>query len=435
MTTAIVHDFLTQRGGAERVVLHIAGLVEDPVIVTSTYAPNSTFPEFRRLPVWADRIVSDADAAKFRRRALSYAKSFREKDLSFADEVIISTSTFAHNVRAEDALVYWYTPPRFLYDPTAYFSNPVVAKSFGVAATPLRHRDRKAAVRAQPASRRLRPHGRAPAGGVRHRGRRALPPLRPIAIRWIGGRPPGLAERPRRLPSASLQAGGYRDSRRVPWPASRSRSSVGDRTRSACARSRRNSSTFAGSVSDDELIDAYDKHSMVLVPGIEDFGYIPLEAASRGRPVIATREGGPAETVIDGTTGVPGLRRRPGGMGRRHPPGERDGLECRRHAASRSCRSKPSTSTTVSSAVCGLTPTKIPVRQASAWRRPRELSRWAQSCRLATKSRNFFEGSTPSSANIRSQRPMTARTRLRLPASSEASPAGCNSAPRKGRHQ
>ncbi len=61
--------------------------------------------------------------------------------------------------------------------------------------------------------------------------------------------------------------------------------------------------TFIGTVSDDELLDAYDSHSVVLVPGIEDFGYIPLEAAARGRAVVAAREGGPAETVIEGDTG------------------------------------------------------------------------------------------------------------------------------------
>ena len=93
--------------------------------------------------------------------------------------------------------------------------------------------------------------------------------------------------------------------------------------------------TFAGSVTDDELIDAYDKHSMVLVPGIEDFGYIPLEAASRGRPVVAAREGGPAETVVDGTTGILVAGADPKTWADAHPPGERGGVERQCHAAIR----------------------------------------------------------------------------------------------------
>jgi glycosyltransferase involved in cell wall biosynthesis len=42
----------------------------------------------------------------------------------------------------------------------------------------------------------------------------------------------------------------------------------------------------------------------LLFPGEEDFGMAPLEANAAGRPVIAYRGGGAAETVIDGKTGV-----------------------------------------------------------------------------------------------------------------------------------
>jgi glycosyltransferase involved in cell wall biosynthesis len=303
MTVAIVHDFLTQRGGAERVVLHIAGLVEDPVIVTSTYAPTATFPEFLKLPVWADHIVSEADAAKFRRRAFSYGKTFREKDLSFADEVIISTSTAAHHVRAEDALVYWYTPPRFLYDPAAYFPNPVLAKSFELATTPFRRQDRKVA----------RAHRRNLAVSARTASRLhdaygieadvLYPPF--DSSRFAGavdahtGAPSALVVSrllPYKRVDIAIEACALAG---VPLTII-GRGPDEDRLRSMAP----GLVTFAGSVSDEELVDAYDKHSMVLVPGIEDFGYIPLEAASRGRPVVAAREGGPAETVIDGETGV-----------------------------------------------------------------------------------------------------------------------------------
>ncbi len=303
MTTAIVHDFLTQRGGAERVVLHIASLVQDPVIVTSTYAPGSTFPEFRRLPVWTDQIVSDADAPKFRRRAFSYGKSFQEKDLSFADEVIISTSTFAHHVRSEDALVYWYTPPRFLYDPSAYFSRRSVAKSFELATTPLRHRDRKAAVAhrrhlavsARTAKRLREAYGieaevlYPPFDSSRFAGSVDVHSGSPSALvvsRLLPYKRVDIAIRACALAGIPLTIIG--------------RGPDEERLRSIAPEL----VTFAGSVTDDELIDAYDKHSMVLVPGIEDFGYIPLEAASRGRPVVAAREGGPAETVVDGSTGI-----------------------------------------------------------------------------------------------------------------------------------
>src|SRR4029453_15078526 len=45
---------------------------------------------------------------------------------------------------------------------------------------------------------------------------------------------------------------------------------------------------------------------VVLYPtvGEEPFGLVPLEAMSSGRPIVASRSGGIAETVVDGETGL-----------------------------------------------------------------------------------------------------------------------------------
>ncbi|MEI6701288.1 MAG: glycosyltransferase family 4 protein, partial [Actinomycetota bacterium] len=48
---AIVHDYLTQRGGAERVVLELARTFPEASIHTSLYAPKATFPEFSALDI------------------------------------------------------------------------------------------------------------------------------------------------------------------------------------------------------------------------------------------------------------------------------------------------------------------------------------------------------------------------------------------------
>jgi len=42
----------------------------------------------------------------------------------------------------------------------------------------------------------------------------------------------------------------------------------------------------------------------LLFPGEEDFGMAPLEVAAAGRPTIAYRAGGAAETIVEGVTGV-----------------------------------------------------------------------------------------------------------------------------------
>jgi glycosyltransferase involved in cell wall biosynthesis len=68
---------------------------------------------------------------------------------------------------------------------------------------------------------------------------------------------------------------------------------------------------FSGWVSSDEIRAAYRQAGVVLLPGVEDFGIVPLEAQACGRPVVAVAEGGALETVIDGVTGalVPGRSR------------------------------------------------------------------------------------------------------------------------------
>jgi len=54
-----------------------------------------------------------------------------------------------------------------------------------------------------------------------------------------------------------------------------------------------------------DMPDLYRHADVVLYPtvGDEPFGLVPLEAMSSGRPIVASRSGGIAETVVDGETG------------------------------------------------------------------------------------------------------------------------------------
>ena len=48
----------------------------------------------------------------------------------------------------------------------------------------------------------------------------------------------------------------------------------------------------------------YQRCKALIFPGIEDFGIVPVEAMASGRPVIALRQGGAQETVVENETGI-----------------------------------------------------------------------------------------------------------------------------------
>jgi glycosyltransferase involved in cell wall biosynthesis len=61
---------------------------------------------------------------------------------------------------------------------------------------------------------------------------------------------------------------------------------------------------FTGRVSDKEAASLFAGARALLYPGIEDMGLVPIEANAAGCPVIAYRDGGAAETVKENVTGV-----------------------------------------------------------------------------------------------------------------------------------
>jgi glycosyltransferase involved in cell wall biosynthesis len=61
---------------------------------------------------------------------------------------------------------------------------------------------------------------------------------------------------------------------------------------------------FLGRLSDVDVRGLYRRAGVVLLPGEEDFGIVPLEAQACGCPVVALSRGGAIETVIPGTTGA-----------------------------------------------------------------------------------------------------------------------------------
>ena len=62
--------------------------------------------------------------------------------------------------------------------------------------------------------------------------------------------------------------------------------------------------TFHGTVDDAARNTIVGAARAAILPGEEDFGLVPLEAAAAGRPTIAYAAGGALETIVDGETGA-----------------------------------------------------------------------------------------------------------------------------------
>jgi glycosyltransferase involved in cell wall biosynthesis len=62
---------------------------------------------------------------------------------------------------------------------------------------------------------------------------------------------------------------------------------------------------FLGTVEEGRLFDLYSRCEGLIATAIdEDFGLTPVEAMASGKPVVATREGGYLESVVEGYTGI-----------------------------------------------------------------------------------------------------------------------------------
>jgi glycosyltransferase involved in cell wall biosynthesis len=300
---AIVHDYLSQRGGAERVVLRLASLFPEAPIYTSFYAPDSTFDEFRDRQIVTSKLQRSIDVDHFRNAALRFPEAFRQMDLAAFDKVIVSSSAFAHHVRHPRSLVYCYTPPRFLYEPAAYFEQRSLQAVAWAGLAPLRRSDRHAARRhadyvtiSRASAAKIRRCYGVDAPSI------IYPPLN------VGHLPTSVSPLPTKaralLVSRLLRYKHVDVAIAACAGAGIPLTVVGvgpDAER--LARHATAQVSFLGRLADAAMTELFASHSLVLSPGYEDFGYGPVEANYAGRPVVALGAGGALETVEDGVTG------------------------------------------------------------------------------------------------------------------------------------
>jgi glycosyltransferase involved in cell wall biosynthesis len=148
---ALAHDYLTQRGGAERVVLSLTRAFAGVPLHTSLYEPERTFPGFgavevRTLPINRIQLLRRHHRAALPLLAPSFSRLRIE-----ADVAVCSSSGWAHGAHVEGRkIVYCHTPARWLYQSDRYLRGRgrLMRAAIGVSEPPLKRWDRAAALSA-----------------------------------------------------------------------------------------------------------------------------------------------------------------------------------------------------------------------------------------------------------------------------------------------
>jgi glycosyltransferase involved in cell wall biosynthesis len=306
---AIVHDYLTQRGGAERVVLSMLKAFPGAPLYTSLYEPDATYPEFADHDVrtlWTNRLRSLR--TDHRRGLPMYPLAFSGLRIADADVVLCSSSAFAHGVRTDARkIVYCHTPPRWLYDEAdtylAGWSGPVRAANRAIAA-PMRRWDRRAAYSANSYI--------ANSTAVQDRIRSTYGIAAPVVAPAVS--PPGedavpvpAVRHPFVLCASRLLA--YKNVDAVVAAFGQVSDAtlvvVGDGPEARRLQAIAGTNVmFLGRVTDAELCWLYSECEGLVAAAFEDFGLTPIEAAAFGKPSAVLRAGGFLDTVVEGKTGV-----------------------------------------------------------------------------------------------------------------------------------
>ncbi len=306
MKVAIVHDYLVNRGGAERVVESLHRVFPDAPVFTSLFHPEATHEGFAGADVRTSKLQRlSKDPANFRKLLPLFARAFRRMRLDGYDVVISSSAGFAHAVRPKHGchIVYCHTPPRFLWDPR-YDRTAVASWWQRPAAAAAVRWLRRADLRAAKSPHLYLANSKLTAQRVHALyGRQATVVYPPIDVEKFAIAPTTgdyhlVVTRltPQKRVDVAVDAFTQMGRRLIV---------VGDGPARAQLEAIAGPSIeFRGAVGEQELVGLFGRARGVVVPSEEEFGIVALEANASGRPVIAYGIGGSLETVIDGVTGV-----------------------------------------------------------------------------------------------------------------------------------
>jgi len=306
---ALVHDYLIQDGGGERVLQAFQELYPDAPTFTLFHDPERAHEGFRGRDIRTSMLQKWPLTRGREQWTLPFMPmAIEHLDLSGFDVVVSSSSAFAKGVIAPPGslhVCYLHTPTRFLWEDRMSYVNDlpqpkVIKRALPLFLHRLRMWDRLAAERpdvivtnSETSRKRI----------FRYYGKDATVIHPPVDVKripkaeskgdfWLtGGRLVGYkrfeltveAFKKLNMPLKVFGIGPELDKlRRMAGP----------------------KTEFLGRVTDEEKIRLYTQAIGFIHPQLEDFGIMAVEAMAAGKPVIAYGQGGARETVVDGVTGA-----------------------------------------------------------------------------------------------------------------------------------
>jgi glycosyltransferase involved in cell wall biosynthesis len=308
MKIAVMHDYFTQMGGAEKVAAELMGALPGASLVTTVALEDRLPPELKGLPIetsWMQKLPKMKEY--YRLYFLLYPFAVRSIDLADYDLVVSSSSGYAKGVRAgrnTTHICYCHTPMRWVWNFDSYSSR----ESFGTATRALLPLLIGALRRWDAAASRQPDHFIANSISVAERIRRAYGRASEVI------HPP--VDLSRFHPSPEHEDYYVVLSRLVSYKRidlavmacsllGRKLVVIGDGPARARLEGMAGPTvTFVGRAPDRDVERYVSRCRALLFPGEEDFGLAPLEVAAAGRPTVAYRGGGAIETIRENETGV-----------------------------------------------------------------------------------------------------------------------------------
>lgn len=308
MRVALVHDYLNQYGGAERVLECFMDLFPEAPIFTIV-SDLSKMPErFREADIRNSFIQSMPFSGKHYKKMIGlFPMAVEQMDLQNFDLVLSSSSAFAKGVITNSEQIhicYCHTPMRFVWDLYHHYlkesKNPLYVKALPFVLHKLRLWDQVSSHRvdhfisnSHNVSRRIWKYYR--------RDSHVVHP--PVSLNYV--------EIPTTIEDYFLIVSRLIPYKRIDLVIETFNQLklpliiIGDgydkkRLQSLAGPTIK----MLGYQSDQVIHEYYSKCKAFILAGEEDFGITPLEAQAHGKPVIAFGKGGALETVVDGVTGL-----------------------------------------------------------------------------------------------------------------------------------